>query len=262
MWTSTAGCTWRFGSRETGCPAIVPRICTPTILTNPGPAQGLWNSIGHHSFALLFQRSVAAEGGDDGGDDGEKLWLDARFVAETIADLTMVRPGQQFIQTWTLENNGTQPWPEGSSLVRIDSADGAAAGGLALSSAERVALPAAQPGARRCVGAFVAPMAAGATPARGSRRRQRAALWRPRVGNRLCGRADDLSAARAGGAQAGAGSGSGTRRGTGGRSSYGPAGANGAHTKNWDWTSTHRSIRPAVPWRPKWHIPGWRRTRV
>ena len=114
----------------------------------PGPSRELWNSIGHHSFALLFQRSVAGEGGDDGGDDGEKLWLDARFVAETIADLTMVRPGQQFIQTWTLENNGTQPWLEGSSLVRIDSADGAAAGGLALSSAERVALPAAQPGAR------------------------------------------------------------------------------------------------------------------
>jgi hypothetical protein len=114
----------------------------------PGPNGELWNSIGHHSFALLFQRSVA---GEDGG-GGEQVWLDARYVAETIADLTMVRPGQSFVQTWTLENNGTQPWPEGSSLLWI--------GGEAMGSPTSVALPPTEPGARVDVAVrFVAPMA-------------------------------------------------------------------------------------------------------
>ena len=63
-----------------------------------GPHGELWNSIGHHSFALLFQRSVAGEDGGGGDGDSEKQWLDARFVAATIADLTMVRPGQPFVQ--------------------------------------------------------------------------------------------------------------------------------------------------------------------
>ncbi len=119
-----------------------------------GPHGELWNSIGHHSFALLFQRSVAGEDGGGGDGDSEKQWLDARFVAATIADLTMVRPGQPFVQTWTLENNGTQPWPEGSSLVRI--------GREAMSSPESVLLPPAEPGAQGEVSVpFVAPMAAG-----------------------------------------------------------------------------------------------------
>ena len=76
-------------------------------------------------------------------------------MAETIADLTMVRPGQPFVQTWTLENNGTQPWPEGSSLLRIGGrGDG--------SSAESVPLPPAEPGAQVEVSVpFVAPLAAG-----------------------------------------------------------------------------------------------------
>lgn len=49
----------------------------------------------------------------------EGKWLDARYVGEAITDLTMVRPGQPFVQTWTLENRGTQRWPEGCMLVRM-----------------------------------------------------------------------------------------------------------------------------------------------
>ena len=81
-------------------------------------------------------------------------WLDARYVGETIADLTMVRPAQPFVQTWTMENRGTQRWPEGCALVRI--------GGEVMGSPSAVPLPPADPGEQVSVSApFVAPLLAG-----------------------------------------------------------------------------------------------------
>ncbi len=129
----------------------------------PGPHGELWNSIGHHSFDLVFQRSTVGEGdagggdaggGDAGGGDGERKWLDARYVGEAIVDLTMVRPAQPFVQTWTLENRGTQRWPEGGALVRT--------GGEVMGSPAAVALPPTDPGEQASVSVpFVAPLVAG-----------------------------------------------------------------------------------------------------
>ncbi len=116
----------------------------------PGPQGELWNSIGHHSFDLLFQRTAA----EADGEEGERKWLDARYVSATIADLTMVRPAQPFVQSWTLENRGTQRWPDGGTLTRI--------GGEAMGSPAAVALPPTDPGEQASVPApFVAPLVAG-----------------------------------------------------------------------------------------------------
>ena len=120
----------------------------------PGPHGELWNSIGHHSFDLVFQRTTAADKENGGGGDGEHKWLDARYVGETIADLTMVRPAQPFVQTWTLENRGTQRWPEGCALVRT--------GGEVMGAPPAVPLPPTDPGERASVSVpFVAPLVAG-----------------------------------------------------------------------------------------------------
>jgi hypothetical protein len=47
----------------------------------------------------------------------------AQFVADvTISDNTAVQPGQTFIKTWRLVNNGACPWPPDTQLVYVDGA--------------------------------------------------------------------------------------------------------------------------------------------
>ena len=42
--------------------------------------------------------------------------LQAHFVRDTIADGSVVRPGQSFTQVWTLRNSGPKAWPAGCSV--------------------------------------------------------------------------------------------------------------------------------------------------
>jgi hypothetical protein len=49
--------------------------------------------------------------------------LDAVYVADvTIPDYTSLEPGQEFVKTWRVRNNGTCAWPAGTTLV-FDSGD-------------------------------------------------------------------------------------------------------------------------------------------
>lgn len=64
----------------------------------------------------------------------------ARFVADvTIPDNTAIAPGEAFVKTWRVQNNGACAWPAGMQAVYIS--------GASLSAAGAQAVPPAAPGA-------------------------------------------------------------------------------------------------------------------
>ncbi|HRQ37393.1 MAG TPA: NBR1-Ig-like domain-containing protein [Chloroflexota bacterium] len=62
-----------------------------------------------------------------------------RYIADvTIPDDVQIEPGQQFVKTWRLQNNGSTTWGPGYELVFVN--------GNAMGSPTAVPLPAAAPG--------------------------------------------------------------------------------------------------------------------
>lgn len=77
------------------------------------------------------------------------------FVEETIADGTLMAPGQRFTKTWTIRNAGSVPWRD-RRLTRV----GIAAGSGLITTPVQVPIPDIEPGeevtiAVPCVAHFV-----------------------------------------------------------------------------------------------------------
>lgn len=77
------------------------------------------------------------------------------FIEETIADGTLMAPGQRFTKTWTLQNVGSVPW-RGRRLTRV----GIAAGAGLITTPVQVPIPDTEPGEKviivvPCVAHFV-----------------------------------------------------------------------------------------------------------
>ncbi|HXF61733.1 MAG TPA: NBR1-Ig-like domain-containing protein, partial [Caldilineaceae bacterium] len=90
------------------------------------------NSIGHHSYYIVFQRGTRA---------GMVQVDAAAYVpgSDAVPDLTTLRPGARFIQRWTLRNTGTTAWRSpGYKLVWT--------GHKSLGAPPQVAVPACAPG--------------------------------------------------------------------------------------------------------------------
>lgn len=150
----------------------------------PGPNGELWNSIGHHSFFVVFQRTrhtgasvpivtlptekpterptekpaerpaekpivvppvVATTRGDDA------TYIDGRDAIPTLATVV---PGQRFHQTWVVLNSGSTEWGNGYRVVNV--------GGHTLGAPAHVLTPFCAPGdAIGVTVPFVAPDASG-----------------------------------------------------------------------------------------------------
>ena len=90
----------------------------------PGPNGELWNSIGHHSYYVIFQRTRhAAAPVHAPSDDAEKPPVDTTPPLQAIEDdatyingrdaipaLAVMQPGQRFEQVWHLANSGNSQW--------------------------------------------------------------------------------------------------------------------------------------------------------
>jgi transcriptional regulator with XRE-family HTH domain len=84
------------------------------------------------------------------------------FIDETVPDGTLMQPGQRFVKTWTIRNDGTVAW-SGRYLTRV----GIAAGPGLITTPTRVPIPAASPGDKitievPCVAHFIEGTSAGA----------------------------------------------------------------------------------------------------
>jgi len=106
----------------------------------PGPNGEIWNSIGHHSFYVIFQRTrqgatpLIVEPPASGeaqivdittppvitvpptstGDDA--TYVDGH---DAIVPLTVMQPGQRFEQRWRIRNSGNSDWGAGYQLVCV-----------------------------------------------------------------------------------------------------------------------------------------------
>jgi hypothetical protein len=132
----------------------------------PGPNGELWNSIGHHSFYAVFQRTrqaaapVSTMPGSE--DSTPKLPADAReddasYVEgrDGIPALAVMQPGQHFEQVWHVRNTGNHHWREGYRVMCV--------GGASLDAPMAVpTLPCAPDHEIAIIVPFVAPTAAGA----------------------------------------------------------------------------------------------------
>lgn len=65
----------------------------------------------------------------------------AQYVSETIPDNTVFAPGENFVKSWTLQNNGTCAWETGYNLVFVN---GSQMNGSSPSSLPQVVIPGEQ----------------------------------------------------------------------------------------------------------------------
>lgn len=125
----------------------------------PGPNGEIWNSQGHHSFHVIFQRTrrTADNNGHDNGLPPEPAVDKAAYVPgfDAIPDGAQFQPGQAFTQSWRLRNTGTSTWAAGYQLRWVDDQP--------LGSPASVPTPLCPPGAEGTVSVpFVAPTTPGA----------------------------------------------------------------------------------------------------
>ncbi len=111
-----------------------------------GPNGQIWNSVGHHSFYVLFQRcrqSVTETTPDQPDSPTEELVPIpqdyAIYLQELVADGTHFLPGAPVQQQWTVRNSGTTTWGAGYELA-LQSGDG-------LGAPATMAVPTTPPGA-------------------------------------------------------------------------------------------------------------------
>lgn len=89
----------------------------------PGPNGELWNSLGHHSFYVLFQRTrqgeviTPPEEEEPEEEPNEDALDDATYVRDQIADGTPFYPGDRVEQRWVIRNSGTTTWGEAYHLA-------------------------------------------------------------------------------------------------------------------------------------------------
>ena len=123
----------------------------------PGPNGETWNSRGHHSFHLIFQRArKEADTNGNGGPPPATLVDDAVYVPgfDAIQDGTTMQPGQHFAQSWRMRNTGTTAWAFGYELICVDN--------QLMGAPARVQIPACPPGAEVAVTVpFIAPSTPG-----------------------------------------------------------------------------------------------------
>lgn len=111
-----------------------------------GPNGQIWNSIGHHSFYVLFQRcrQAVTEPTPDGEAPPTEELVPATqdyaiYLQELVADGTHFLPGTPIQQQWTVRNSGTTTWGAGYTLA-LQSGDG-------LGAPVTIAVPTTPPGA-------------------------------------------------------------------------------------------------------------------
>src|SRR4051812_4004023 len=117
-----------------------------------GPHGEIWNSVGHHSFYVVFQRALATATSPvstngttpkppvetipvEGALHDNAAYLEG---GDAIPALTVMQPGQPFVQTWRLRNNGSNAWADGYHLVCV--------GGSPLGAPTSTPLPPCAPG--------------------------------------------------------------------------------------------------------------------
>lgn len=97
----------------------------------PGPHGETWNSLGHHSFYVLFQcTSQAPVQKEEGGEEilletptlGVTVQDHATYVRDRIADGSRCPPGASMNQVWTVRNSGTTTWGSDYVLAHMQGA--------------------------------------------------------------------------------------------------------------------------------------------
>ncbi|MEZ4736796.1 MAG: NBR1-Ig-like domain-containing protein [Caldilineaceae bacterium] len=147
-----------------GLPSDRVSHCHTAHPDEPGPSGETWNSIGHHSFYIVFQRTrpIVIEKKPDEGHPlletpiGEPLVKDhAVYLRDRIADGSRFPPGATIHQIWTVRNSGATPWQTGYQLTFRR--------GNPLGAIPAIPVPPTAPGAEANLAvAFTAPQAPGA----------------------------------------------------------------------------------------------------
>jgi hypothetical protein len=143
-----------------------------------GPGGELWNSIGHHSFYVVFQRTRQAVATvppvtkpaepapkpvepkpvepkppvGDAQTENDATYVEGRDAVPVLATMG---PGQRFEQSWQIRNTGKTRWNAVYRLICV--------GGNRMGAPATIATPACAPGEEvRVTVPFVAPVAPGA----------------------------------------------------------------------------------------------------
>jgi len=93
--------------------------CHTDHADEPGPGGETWNSVGHHSFYVVFQRARRqGEPQNPNVDTQHPAEQDnATYVRDRIADGSRFAPGAAIHQVWTVRNSGTTRWGPGYTLA-------------------------------------------------------------------------------------------------------------------------------------------------
>jgi hypothetical protein len=126
----------------------------------PGPNGELWNSIGHHSFYVVFQRTRSAgstppivvppltepaEPPPVSTGSSTNIGDDATYIEghDALPALAVVQPRQRFEQSWRVYNSSRNAWDETYRVVRV--------GGASLDAPAQVPTPICHPGSETTI---------------------------------------------------------------------------------------------------------------
>lgn len=105
--------------------------CHTNHADEPGPHGETWNSIGHHSFYVLFQCTsqmpvLKEENGEGPLLETPPIVVSGRdhatYVRDRVADGSRCQPGAPIHQVWTVRNSGTTTWGPGYVLAYMQGA--------------------------------------------------------------------------------------------------------------------------------------------